>query len=146
MRSKRWIPLVFTMAAVAALTLFSFAGSTNKTGTPTAITPESLEKMKACIEACNNCAFMCNNCASKCLKDKDVTKMTRCIQLCMECAAACSAASQLMSLESENAKDFCAQVVKLCDKCALECDKFTQDFCKECASACRKASKLCKEM
>jgi hypothetical protein len=71
-------------------------------------------------------------------------KMARCIQLCRESIAACNASSQLMSLNSECAKDMCAVCAMICEKCAAECEKMASDHCKQCATDCYKAAKMCR--
>ena len=105
-----------------------------------------IQKYKACIDACNECVRDCKKCEAACVKEKD-PKLDRCIKLCKETIASCTAASELMSLNSEYVKEMCGLCAKLCDNCAAECEKFTtMEHCKVCATSCRKASKLCKEM
>lgn len=79
-----------------------------------------------------------------CTKE-NVVKMARCIQLCEESVVACKASIELMKLNSENAKEMCLVRTKICDKCALECEKMDMDHCKKCATDCRKAAKMCRE-
>jgi hypothetical protein len=73
--------------------------------------------------------------------------MAKCIQLCQESVATCTASVKLMMLNSDYAKDLCATCAKVCNSCAMECEKYpTMKDCKDCAAACRKASKMCSEM
>src|SRR3989344_9283609 len=115
--------------------LLSFKGITE-------IKKASLMNYKECIEACNDCASLCSNCASECLKVKDV-KLNRCIQLCIEAASICQSTSELMSLNSDNAKEICKTCADVCKKCKEECMKYDYDHCKKCAEACKKAEEMC---
>lgn len=133
-----------------AIGLITMAATTKNTFTSGTVNKNSSfnfmdAKYKACIDACNACVASCKNCESMCTKGKDA-KMTRCIQLCKECVVACTASSQLMSMNSESAKEMCAICANICDKCATECEKMTSDHCKTCATDCRKAAKMCREM
>jgi hypothetical protein len=76
----------------------------------------------------------------------DSKGMARCFQLSIECAAICSAASKLMTLDSESAVAICRECANICDKCATECEKYDMVQCKKCATDCRFTAKLCKEM
>lgn len=109
-------------------------------------------KYKACIDACNVCVTSCKSLESMCSKSKD-DKMARCMQLCKECVSICTASSQLMSLNSESAKEICAICAKICEKCATECEKCAKECdksmmkdCTKCATECRNTAKLCKEI
>jgi glutamine synthetase adenylyltransferase len=103
------------------------------------------EKYKDCMEACNESLSSCKKIEKSCMRDKG-TKMQRCLQLCRESIAICAAASELMKLNSDSAKNVCAECTKICDKCARECDKFGTNEFKNCAKNCRKTAKLCNEI
>jgi hypothetical protein len=101
---------------------------------------------QSCIDACLRCAAICNHCASSCTQEKDVRMMARCIRFDMECSAACYAAAQLMSLGSEQAKEFCHICATICEKCGAECSKHNNEHCQECAGACKECAGECRKM
>ena len=72
--------------------------------------------------------------------------MAACVQLDMECAAACYTASQLMSLGSSQAEEFCRLCGEICTECAKECGKHDNEHCRECAEACRKCAEECMQV
>jgi hypothetical protein len=137
--------IILTFIAISIFTLTAKAKSSFSKGKVDVITSLNLGKYKACIEACNACIITCKTCETECIKEKNA-KMDKCIQLCKECISACTAASQLMTLNSEHSKEMCLVCAKICENCALECEKHNMDHCKKCATNCRKAAKLCKEM
>ena len=144
---KHIITIGLFLMALLCFSFISIVDDSYYSKTKPALTKSSFDEMKACIDACNNCAAMCNNCSSMCLKEKEVGALSRCIQLNMECASVCKAASQLMSLGSEEYKEMCKICADICKKCGDECTKHkTMDHCKICAEACYKAEELCKKM
>lgn len=72
--------------------------------------------------------------------------MARCIQLDMECAVVCYASAQLMSLGSEQAKEFCRICAAICEACSAECGKHQNEHCRECAEACKRCAEECRKM
>lgn len=101
---------------------------------------------QSCIEACLRCAAICNHCASSCTLEKDIEMMARCIQLDMECAVTCYATAQLMSLGSDQAKEFCRICAALCENCGAECTKHSNEHCQECANVCKECASECRKM
>src|SRR3989344_4268211 len=91
-----------------------------------------------CIEACLECASSCNQCVVSCLKEdeSEVGKLTHCMQLNLECAMACYAASEMMTLGSKLAQDYCVLCAEICESCARECDGHNFIQCRECSRAC----------
>jgi hypothetical protein len=104
-------------------------------------------KYQDCIDACNMCAESCEFCVTSCLREQDVKALERCIQLDRDCVSVCWTASQLMSRDSEYAKQICNTCAEFCDACAEECEKHQQmEHCKLCAQACRRCAEICRRM
>lgn len=102
---------------------------------------------RTCIDAYNECFEACEICAIKCLHGKDVKSMTRCIELCLTCSHTCTAASLVMSGESDFSKKACSLCAEVCDACAEECDKhMNTDHCMQCSEICRKCAEECRRV
>lgn len=101
-----------------------------------------------CIEACLECASSCNQCVVSCLHEdeSEVGKLTDCMQLCLETAVACYAASEMMTLGSKLAQEYCTLCAEICERCAHVCDGHNFEQCRDCARASRRAARLCREM
>ncbi|HEX8038623.1 MAG TPA: four-helix bundle copper-binding protein [Chryseosolibacter sp.] len=106
----------------------------------------SHERFQTCIDACLQCAAECDHCASECLREDDVTMMARCIELDRECAQACYASARLMGIGGEHAAAFCAACAEICDACARECEKHSNEHCKRCAEVCHACAEECRNM
>ena len=107
----------------------------------------SHEKYKTCIDACYNCAIACDHCASEDLNETDVKMLAECIRLDRECSAVCRSAAHIMSMGGKFTKEFCGLCAKVCEACAVECEKHqNMEHCKACAEQCRKCAEECKKM
>lgn len=95
------------------------------------------------IQLLNSCSLVSNLCYEACLDDKEISKMTRCIELARECADFCQYTSSIYSRESENAEKFLRLCAEICEDCADECEKHTNEKCIMCAKICRKCSEMC---
>ena len=137
--------VIFLLAAIGFITI---AARTNPEFSKEIRTKNSIsyeEKYKACIEACNACLVSCKSCEIACTNSND-TKMAYCAQLCKESVAMCTVSIELMTLNSNYAKEVCVLCAKVCEKCADECEKMKMDPCKKCAADCRKTVKACTDM
>ena len=72
--------------------------------------------------------------------------MAGCIELDMQCAAICSAAAQLMSLGSSQARQVCLICAEICEACGNECSKHQTLHCQECAGICKQCADECRQM
>jgi hypothetical protein len=105
------------------------------------------EKWQNCIDACMHCAESCEYCATCDLQEQDVKMMINCVQTNRACASVCWTSAQLMSMDSEFAKQFCNLCADICDACAKECERHTDmDHCQQCAQTCRKCTDECRRM
>lgn len=101
---------------------------------------------ESCIEACNLCAKLCYKCFKADLFISDVSNRRNCILTNVECAAVCQLASSIMSMNAEHVSDVCSVCSIVCDKCAEECKKFTDDINQRCANACIACAIECRNM
>ena len=53
---------------------------------------------------------------------------------------------QLMSTNSDKAREYCRLCATFCRECAEECAKHNNDHCKPCAAACEKCAAECEAM
>lgn len=97
------------------------------------------------VHRLGECIYMCNMCFDACLKEDDVAMMAGCIRLDKECAAICGAALQNVYGDNWYRKDMLKLCRKVCEDCAEECGKFTQDHCRRCAKACQDCADACAE-
>ncbi|RYU87906.1 four-helix bundle copper-binding protein [Mucilaginibacter terrigena] len=95
-----------------------------------------IEKLLACVEACENCA-------TACLLEDGVKPMVRCISLDRDCADICSQAAKLLERRSEIAHQYLLLCEEICRMCAEECEMHPHDHCQKCAEACRQCAEAC---
>ncbi len=96
-----------------------------------------LEKLAACIAACNHCA-------DACLEEEHVQHMINCIRTDRVCAAVCTAVHQVAATRYSNMVDLLEVCIRICGECAAECEKHEHDHCRECARACRECAEACR--
>lgn len=104
------------------------------------------EQYKSCVAACQTCAVECEHCATACLQEQDVNARTRCIQLLRDCADTCALAVQWMARDSTYDNKICGLCADICEACAAECGRFTDEHCRRCADACRRCAAECRQM
>jgi hypothetical protein len=92
------------------------------------------------------CAKMALSCADAC--SAEAMDMSQCIRVCLDAADVCEAAARLgLRRTGSNEQvlremlEFCARV---CDECALECEKHDHEHCKLCAQMCRECAADCR--
>jgi hypothetical protein len=117
---------------------------------PMATMPVSLmnsnKNYQSCIDACSKCAQICEECMALCLEAEDVNKRTTMIKELADCAQVCATAVSYMSRRSHHSEDICTACAIICDHCASECEKFSDNHCQQCASTCRSCAEECKSM
>lgn len=99
-----------------------------------------------CIDLCMKCSQLCQECITLCLQEPDVGKRANCIKTLQDCSEICSTASCFMSRGSGSIKDICNVCATICDKCAAECNMFTDPHCKACAEVCSECAETCRNM
>jgi hypothetical protein len=92
------------------------------------------------------CARMCVACADACSAESG--DMVQCIRSCLDCGDVCESTGKLAVRRSgsneavlKEALEFCARV---CDSCAVECDRHDHEHCKLCAQMCRECAGDCR--
>lgn len=101
---------------------------------------------EACIAACTACWAACEVCADACTSEPDSAALARCIRLDRECAQACHTAALAMLRGGEFVAETCALCARLCEACAIECERHGHDHCAACALACRDCAQECRRM
>ena len=93
------------------------------------------------------CAKMCLSCADACAAEP--MDMKQCIRVCSDCADVCEATARLGARRTgtndevlKEALELCARV---CDWCAIECDKHDHEHCRLCAQICRECAEDCRK-
>ncbi|AMR30755.1 ferredoxin [Mucilaginibacter sp. PAMC 26640] len=97
---------------------------------------ELINKLLACVAACENCA-------TACLNEDEVKPMVRCISLDKDCADLCSLAARLLQRNSELAHQFLVLCEEICRMCAAECGLHEHEHCQKCAAACFECAEAC---
>ena len=98
---------------------------------------------QVCIDACNRCTSAANACLARHVGEEP---MKACLLLCLDCTDLCSACTQMLARGSEFGNRVCAVCAELCERCAVECEKFESRECQDCADACRKCAEECRQM
>lgn len=98
---------------------------------------ELIQKITACIEACNTCH-------DACLMEADVKSMVECIRLDKDCAEVCTMTLNLAYKQSPFLKQAAELCMTVCKACGEECGRFgDMDHCRRCAQACDECAKAC---
>lgn len=97
------------------------------------------------IHALGNCINHCNYCADACLNEDNLKMMVDCIRLDRVCAEVCSTVSQVLATNFTDVDELVRYCMKICTKCADECEKHDTKHCQDCAKACRNCAKECEK-
>ena len=93
------------------------------------------------------CARMCVSCADACVAE--AMEMTQCIRACLDCADVCEATGKLAVRRAGSneavLKEILEVCARVCDSCAVECEKHDQEHCKLCAQMCRECAEDCRK-
>ncbi|WP_211746026.1 four-helix bundle copper-binding protein [Paenibacillus sp. Marseille-Q4541] len=103
---------------------------------------EMQTKIAACIEAMN----ACNKCYVSSLKEYDLASLRESIKYNREAAEICSFAAAALSRGTVYEKEILSLVVKACEQCANECEKFKHIHCQSSVEACRRCAEVCSSM
>lgn len=109
------------------------------------------QKLKNCIDSCNDCATECEHCATACISMPDASLLAQCIAFDRYCADMCRMAAAFMARSDEHTfsivKNFCTLCAGMCNDCAMECEKQVHmEHCKRCAEACRACATACNQL
>jgi hypothetical protein len=91
------------------------------------------------------CSLMCTSCADACAAEE--MDMRQCIRSCLDCADVCDATARLSVRRTgqniEALKAMLETCVRICDRCAAECERHDHEHCKLCAQMCTECSRDC---
>ena len=104
------------------------------------------DDMEMCIEVCQECHATCLHTIMHCLSMGGAHATAAHIGLLLDCADACRLSADFMLRGSPRHTLTCSTCAELCEACAVECDRFPDEFMKECAMACRRCAASCREM
>ena len=111
-----------------------------------------VDKLVACIEACQSAAQACTTCADACLSEPMVAELTRCIRTDLSCSQVCQATANVLSRSSEGDARIMTALLTACAEacavCAEECERHADvhEHCRLCAEACRRCEQLCRDL
>jgi Domain of Unknown Function (DUF326) len=95
-----------------------------------------------CLRECESCTDYCTKHLAMGHKDHVKTQ-----KACADCAEVCAAATRIISRNGPMSAVIAETCAKVCDLCAIECERFTtDDTMKRCAKACRDCSQVCRQM
>ena len=93
------------------------------------------------------CAKMCLSCADACAAEP--MDLTQCSRVCSDCADICEAVARLGTRRTgsndEVLKETLELCARVCDWCAIECDKHDHEHCRLCAQICRECAEDCRK-
>lgn len=101
-------------------------------------------KHEKLIDLLATCVKTCNYCANSCLNHNHVQEMVDCMRASDVCAEVCSALRHLLVIEYEEVDELVRYCIKVCDDCAAECTKHSQEHCVTCEKTCRDCSAACR--
>jgi hypothetical protein len=105
------------------------------------------ERMQECIDNCTNCHAACLETVIYCLQKGGHHADEPHVRLLLDCAEICQTSANFMLRNSPLHALTCAACAEICERCAVECEKFTGDMQMEaCARVCRTCAESCKEM
>ena len=91
-------------------------------------------------------AKMTASCADACMAE--AMDMAQCVRSCSDCADVCEATARLgLRRTGSNEtvlKDMLELCARVCDACAVECEKHDHEHCKLCAQICRECAEDCR--
>jgi hypothetical protein len=93
------------------------------------------------------CAKMALSCVDAC--GAEPMDMKQCIRSCSDCADVCEATARLGARRTGSNEQVLKETLELCarvcDSCALECDKHDHEHCRLCAQICRECAEDCRK-
>ena len=105
------------------------------------------QQMQNCIEACMTCHAVCVETVQHCLKMGGKHAEPAHIRMLLDCQDICQTSADFMLRGSEMHQRTCGVCAEVCEACAADCAKFTDDsMMQRCAEACRMCAEECKKM
>jgi hypothetical protein len=105
------------------------------------------EKMRACIQECQNCHNICTETITHCLEMGGDHAEPNHIRLLLDCAEICQTSANFMLRTSDLHNQTCGVCANVCERCAEDCERFGDDeMMQQCAQTCRSCAQSCREM
>ena len=102
--------------------------------------------MQMCIEICQECHATCLETVMHCLAMGGPHATPEHIGLMLDCVDICRTSADFMLRGSPRHTLTCSACAEVCEACAVDCDRFEDDFMKECVMVCRRCAASCREM
>ena len=110
------------------------------------------DQMRQCIEDCQECHSLCWQVAARYLRPAQDVKSSESyieptyLRLLLDCAEICQTSANFMLRGSDWYRCACQMCLEVCDQCARECEKVTDDAqMQACAEVCRHCADSCQE-
>jgi Domain of Unknown Function (DUF326) len=108
---------------------------------------EISQKMRECINECQNCHDVCLETIRHCLEVGGEHAEPDHIRLLQDCAEICQTSTNFMLRASDMHTLTCGVCAEVCDCCVEDCERFGDDpVMQQCAEACRSCAQSCHEM
>ena len=105
------------------------------------------ERMRACIEQCNNCHAICTETVAHCLQVGGEHNESSHIRLLLDCAEICQTSANFMLRMSDLHGQTCGVCADVCERCAEDCERFGDDrMMQQCAEVCHGCAASCRDM
>ena len=105
------------------------------------------EAMHRCIDECLECHRVCLATVAHCLEAGGRHAEARHLTLLLDCAEICQTSANFMLRGSDEHKRTCAACAAICQRCAEECARLTDDqVMQDCAESCRRCADSCAMM
>lgn len=105
------------------------------------------EKMRTCIQECQNCHDVCLETIHHCLELGGDHAEPNHIRLLMDCVEICQTSANFMLRMSDLHTETCRACAAVCERCAQDCERFEEDeMMQQCARACRSCAQSCRKM
>ena len=105
------------------------------------------ERMRACIDECQNCHDSCAETVTHCLEMGGEHAEASHIRLLLDCAEICQTSANFMLRTSDFHAQTCGVCADVCEACARDCERFEDDqMMQQCAETCRSCASSCQVM
>ncbi|SHG11767.1 four-helix bundle copper-binding protein [Streptoalloteichus hindustanus] len=112
----------------------------------TRMTGEISERMRQCIDTCDECHRVCEQTIDHALRQGGAMVERGVMSTLMDCADICRLSADMMMRQSPMANTVCMICAEVCRACADACSRFDDDATRACAEACHRCAESCTEM
>jgi len=105
------------------------------------------ERMRTCVQECNNCHDACTETILHCLEMGGLHAEPKHIRTMLDCAEICKTSADFMLRMSDFHSQVCGVCADVCERCEAECERFKDDpMMQQCADACQNCARSCHDM